>query len=275
MNAGALPQAREQFRRAALAGGNESPRAWLRLAELSQTMGDRREALDAYDHIPSTFQRTPESLLAQARLLREAGQSDAARPLPQATAQTAKGETASEAAYELGRLARERGQQAAALEWFTSAVTAAPDSRWSRLALLGTGDSLAALDRTPEALAAYAKLVNSVPVDARRRSPDYVAQRETAGEAAYRSGSLLRSAGRHGEALNMFILSSFFTTDTPAYARALIGAMHCFVALGDRAGAEAYYRQLQASGADESVLAEARRALDTTAATSALPRDAR
>ena len=275
VHAGALPQAREQLRRAARAGGNESPRAWLRLAEISQAMGDRSEALDAYEHIPSTFQRTPESLLAQARLLREAGQGDASRPLPQAAAQTAKGVTASEASYEFGRLARERGQHAAALEWFTNAVTAAPDSRWGRLALLGTGDSLAALDRHPEALAAYTKLVDSVPADAWRRSPDHATEREAAGEAAYRSGSLLRSSGRHREALNMFIISSFFTTGTPAYGRALIGAMHCFVALGDRAGAEAYYRQLQASGADESVLAEARRALDTTAATSALPRDAR
>jgi tetratricopeptide (TPR) repeat protein len=214
-------------------------------------------------------------LLSQARLLREMRQADSVLPSPQTAGQTSKGVTASEAAYELGRLARERGQHAAALEWFTNAVTAAPDSRWGRLALLGTGDSLAALDRNPEALAAYAKLVNSVPVDARRRSPDYATEREAAGEAAYRSGALLRSGGRHREALNMFILSSFFTTGTPAYGRALIGAMHCFVALGDRAGAEAYYRQLQASGADESVLAEARRALDTTAATSALPRDAR
>jgi len=275
VHAGALPEAREQFRRAAFAGGNESPRAWLRLAEISEMMGDRREALAAYDRVPRTMPRTPESLLSQARLLRAAGQADSVLPLPQTSLPTSKGKTASEAAYAFGHLASERGQHATALEWFTKAVSAAPDSRWGRRALLGTGNSLAALDRNPEALAAYAKLIDAVPVDARRRSPDYATEREAAGEAAYRSGSLLRSGGRHREALNMFIISSFFTTGTPAYGRGLIGAMHCFVALGDRAGAEAYYRQLQASGAEESVLAEARRALDTVAIESTLPRRAR
>ena len=185
------------------------------------------------------------------------------------------GEMTSEAAYTLGRLAGERRQHATALEWFANAVAAAPESRWGRLALLGTGDSLAALNRNPEAVAAYTKLLDSVPADAWRRNSAYADERAAAGEAAYRGGKLLRSEGRHGEALNMFIISSFFTTGSPAYGRALIGAMQCFVAIGDRAGAEAYYRQVQASGADESVLAEARRVLDTTAAASALPAVAR
>ena len=276
VHAGALPQAREQFRRAALAGGDESPRAWLRLAEISQMMGDRREALEAYEHVPSTLERAPESLLSQARLLQETGQADRARRLLQAAAQSSTGETASEATYELGRLAHERGQHAAALEWFTKAVAAAPDSRSGRLALLGTGDSLAALDRRPEALAAYTKLVDSVPTDALRRSPAHAAEREVAGEAAYRSGKLLNAAGRHGEAVNMFIISAaFFTTGSPGYGRALVGAVQCFVATGDRTAAEAYYEQLQATGAKDPLLGEARRALDTAGVESALPRDVR
>src|SRR5262249_15334119 len=96
-HAGALPQARDELRRVALAGGEESPRAWLRVAEISQTMGDRREALAAYEHLPRTVPRTPETLLTHARLLKEAGLSDAARPLLQRVTQSAKGETASEA----------------------------------------------------------------------------------------------------------------------------------------------------------------------------------
>jgi len=277
VHAGALPQAREQLRRAALAGGEESPRVWLRLAEVSQMMGDRREALAAYERVPRTMQRTPESLLSQARLLQEAAQADGARTLPQTAAQTSKGATASEAAYELGRLAGERGQHATALEWFTNAISAAPDSRWGRLALLGTGDSLAALDRKPEALAAYTKLIDAVPVDAWRRSPAHAAEREVAGEAAYRGGKLLRSAGHHGEALNMFIISALLTRGSPAEGRAFVGAVDCLVATGDRNAAEGLYRQLQAGGAEESVLAEARRALDTNAAVaeSTLPRGAR
>jgi tetratricopeptide (TPR) repeat protein len=271
-HAGALPQAREHLRRAALAGGDESGRAWLRLAEVNQLMGDRRAALAAYERVPRATPRTPESLLSQARLLLEAGRADTARPLLQTAAQTSKGETASEAAYELARVSSELGQHGTALEWFTSAVAAAPDSRWGRLALLGTGDALAALDRKPEALAAYTKLLAVVPIDAWRGSPERAGERQAAGEAAYRSGQLLRGEGRHADALNMFIMSALFTKGSPAEARALVGAVQCFAATGARADAEAYYRQLQASGASESVLAEARRALDSAAADSALPR---
>ena len=275
VQAGALPQAREQLRRAALTRGEESPRAWLRLAEISQTMGDRREALAAYERVPRATQRAPESLLSHARLLLAAGQGDRARPLLETAAQTSKGATASEAAYELGRLASERGQHGTALEWFTTAVRAAPDSRWGRLALIGTGDALAALDRKPEAVAAYTKLLAAVPVDAWRHSPAHAAEREAAGEAAYRSGKLLSVAGRHGEALNMFLMSALFTKGSPAEGRALAGAVQCYVATGDHTAADTYYRQMQAAGADESALAEARRALEGAQAQSALPRAAR
>src|SRR5262249_12932936 len=236
---------------------------------------DRREALAAYEHLPRTVPRTPESLLTHARLLKEAGLSDAARPLLQRAAQSAKSETASEAAYELGRLAGERGQHTAALEWFSSSVNAAPGSRWAMLATLGTGDALMALNRKSDALAAYTKLVAATPVDAWRNNPARAAERELAGEAAYRSGALLRTAGRHREALNMFVISAMFAKGSPAERRALIGAMQCFVATGDRNTAEGLYRQLQSTGADESVLAEARRTLDIIGPESALPRGAR
>jgi tetratricopeptide (TPR) repeat protein len=275
VRAGALPQACDQLRRAAIAGGEESPRAWLRLAEVSLKMGDRREALAAYQRVPLALQRTPESLLSQARLLQDAGLADAARPLLQKAAQSPSGETASEAAYELGRLAAERRQHTAALEWFTNAVGAAPDSGWAMRALLGTGDSLAALNRKSEALAAYTKLVAAVPVDAWRHGSAHAADRQLAGEAAYRGGTLLGTAGRHGDALNMFVISAMFTKGSPAERRALIGAMRCYVAIGDRNTAQGLYRQLKSSGADESVLAEARRALDIVPAESALPRGTR
>jgi tetratricopeptide (TPR) repeat protein len=274
VHAGALPQAREQLRRAAV-GGDRSGHAWLRLAEVSQMMGDRREALAAYERVPSTLPRTPESLMAHARLLQESGQAASARPLLQTVVRTSKGATTSEAAYDLGRLARERGQQAEALEWFTTAANAAPDSRWGRLAMLDTGDALAALGRRSDAVAAYTKLLAAVPVDAWGGATAHTAERELAGEAAYRGGELLRSAGRHGEALNMFMTSAFFTKGSPTEGRALAGAVRCFIATGDRTAAEALYRELQATGAQEAVVAEARRALDAAAAPSALPRGTR
>jgi tetratricopeptide (TPR) repeat protein len=182
---------------------------------------------------------------------------------------------ASEAAYELGHLAGERGEHRTALEWFTKAVTAAPDSHWARLARLGTGDAFAALGRKPEAIAAYTKLVAAVPGDAWRQSQAHAAEREAGGEAAYRAGKLLSTAGRHSEALNMFMTSALFTKGSPTEKRALLGAVHCFIATGDRDGAEGLYRQLQAGGAEEPMLAEARRALDNGGASSALPRDVR
>ena len=271
----ALPQAREQLRRAAVAGGEDSSRAWLRLAEISALMGDRREALAAYERIPRTMQRTPESLMAHARLLQEAGRAEAARPLLQTVAQISKGEMASEAAYELGRQASVRGQHATALEWFAKSLAAAPSTRWSRLALLGTGDSLAALGRRPEALTTYSKVVAAVPVDAWRGGAAHAGEREIAGQAAYRGGEILRTEGRHGEALNMFMTSALFTKGSPAERRALLRAVQCLAATGDRSGAEAMYRQLQATAPEETMLAEARRALDTGAAESALPRTTR
>jgi tetratricopeptide (TPR) repeat protein len=275
VRAGSLPQASDQLRRAAIAGGDESPRAWLRLAEVSQMMGDRREALAAYQRVPLALPRTPESLLSHARLLQDAGLADAARPLLQKAAQGSTGETASEAAYELGRLAAERRQHTAALEWFNTAVGAAPDSGWAMRALLGTGDSLVALNRKSEALAAYTKLVGAVPADAWRHGSAHAADRQLAGEAAYRGGALLGTEGRHGDALNMFVISAMFTKGSPAERRALIGAMRCYVAIGDRNTAQGLYRQLQSSGAEESVLAEARRALDIVPTESALPRSTR
>jgi pentatricopeptide repeat protein len=274
VQSGALPQARDHLRRAALAGGDESPRAWLRLAEISETMGDRREALAAYERVPLTMQRAPESLLSHARLLLAAGQADSARPLLETAAQTSKGAPATDAAYELGRLASERGQHATALRWFTSAAIAAPQSRVGQLALLGTGEALTALDRKSEALAAYTKLLAAVPVDAWRHSPTHAAEREAAGEAAYRSGTLLGAAGRHAEALNMFLMSALFTKGSPAEGRALAGVVQCYVATGDRDAAEAYYRQMRAAGVETSALAEASRALNG-GAPSALPRRAR
>src|SRR5262249_12625192 len=77
-----------------------------------------------------------------------------------------------------------------------TAVGAAPDSGWAMRALLGTGDSLVALNRKSEALAAYTKLVGAVPVDAWRHGSAHAADRQLAGEAAYRGGPPPGTAGR-------------------------------------------------------------------------------
>jgi len=275
VQAGALPQARDAFRRAALAGGEESGRAWLRLAEISQLLGDRREALEAYERVPRTMPRPADSVMAHARLLQDAGRADRAQSLLQSVAQGSSGDIASEAAYDLGRLASARAQHTTALEWFGKALGAAPESRWGRLALLGIGDSLTALGRKPEALTTYNKIVAAAPVDAWRGADTHAAERELAGEAAYRGGELLRTAGRHGEALNMFMTSALFTRGSAAERRALLRAVQCSAAAGDRSGAEAIYRQLQAAAADASMLAEARRVLEAEPGASALPRDSR
>lgn len=79
---------------------------------------------------------------------------------------------------------------------------------------------------------------------------------------------------------DMFVTSANFTTGLPAERRALVGVVRCLVVTGDRAGAEAVYRRLMASGtSDPGLLAQARTALRASGAAggreSALPGAAR
>jgi tetratricopeptide (TPR) repeat protein len=248
---GATAEGRSELEKIVAAGGEEGARALLLLAEHHETAGDRRAALAAYDRLlrehPS-LERTPKSLMTHARLLEELGQRGQARRVLQHAVESSKGEEAAEAAYRLGQSLRAEGQHAAAVEWYMTAAYMAERSRWGRQALLAAGSSLSALGENREALAAYLKLVGN--------------DRETGGEAAYRAGEIYRNAGRHDDAVKMYMTSAQLTAGTPAEPRALVGAIQSLVATGDRAGAEALYeRVLTANGTDAWLLTQARTAL--------------
>jgi cellulose synthase operon protein C len=279
---GATSAARAELERVAATGGEEAARALVLLTELHTAAGDRRAALTAYDRLlrehPRT-ERSARSLLAHARLLEELGEGARARPVLERVVERAEGgEVAAEAAYQLGQRARADGQHAAAVEWYLTATYVSGASRWSRLALLGAGQSLTALNERREALAVYRRLVPA------RADIERADDRELRGEAAYRAAEILRDAELHVEALEMFRTSATLTAGRPAERRALVGALRCLIATGDRKSAEAIYRRLATSaGVEPELLAQARDALRNGhrvpprngAPDSALPRSAR
>jgi TolA-binding protein len=278
---GATVQARAQLEQAAAAGGDAAPRALLLLAQMDETGGRRREALAAYDRVLRDYpriERSTQSLLSHARLLEDFGEVDRMPPLLLRVVAQTDGEVAAEAAYRLGRILNAEGLHADAVQWYMTAAYVAEGSRWARLALLGAGSSLTALRALNEAVAVYRKLL---PANGLARTQD----RETSGEAAYRVAEILRGAGQHEDALDMYLTSAYLTPGSPAEPRALVGAVQCLVARGDRLSAEAIYRRLlQSSTTEPEFLATARQALrgaggaarDRSGMTeSALPKSAR
>jgi TolA-binding protein len=245
LRTGATTQARAQLEQLAATGGEDATRALFLLAELHTAAGDRGAGRAAL-----------------RRVVERSG-----------------GEAAAEAGYRLGELARADGQHAAAVESYVKAAHTARSSRWARLALLGAGTSLTALHEPQKALATYWQLIP------RRPGVDAVADREVSGEAAYRAGEILRGAGLPKDALDMFVISAHLTGGSAAERRALVGAVQCLVATGDRESAEKIYRRLADSGGTEpALLAQARQALGVDggpspgarrAAESAPPKDAR
>lgn len=191
---------------------------------------------------------SPASLLSHARLLEEFGQPERAEPLLRSAVEHGHGEVTAEAAYRLGQRLRARGDHTNAVEWYMTAAYVAERSSWGPLALLSAGTSLTALGETDVALAVYQKLAADGG--------------ETGGEAAYRAGELFHGAGRHGDALWMFLTSAHVTPGSPAEGRALVAALQCLMAIGDHRSAEAVYdRLLKSSAVRPEVLVQARNAL--------------
>jgi TolA-binding protein len=254
---GSMAQART-IAHSLAAGGEAAPRALLLLAEIHEAWQEPHAALAVYDRLlreHPRVDRSPRSLLAHAQLLEDLGQSRRAEPVLRRLVEVSSGEVVAEAAYRLAQGLRAEGQHATAVEWYLTSVYVAESSRWARLALLGAGASLTALDETKEALAVYRKLLPKRP------GVDPPADREASGEAAYRAGEILAGADLHEDALDMFVTSAHLTAGLPAERRALAGVVRCLVATGDQAAAETVYRRLIASGAAEpDLLAQVRTA---------------
>jgi tetratricopeptide (TPR) repeat protein len=156
-----------------------------------------------------------------------------------------------EATYRLGEITSADGQHASAAEWFMSAAYLANGTTWKPRALLGAARSLVALNEMNEALIVYQKLL-----------ADQAQSQEVSAEAAYGAGDVLRRTGRHEAAIQMFLAAAHHVPNSGIERRALVGAMRCFVATGDRTSAETIYRRLLASNTMEpELLAEARKVL--------------
>jgi tetratricopeptide (TPR) repeat protein len=273
-------QARKGLEELVASGREEAPRALLMLANIHIAAGDHRAALAALDRLQKDFPRFPRSarsLLMHAQLLEELGQSGRARLVLKKAVEIVErgeGDVLAEAAYRLGQGWSAEGKHAAAVEWYLTAAYTAERSAWGRKALLGAGHSLAALNEKKEALAAYRKLISARP--GLQQSEDH----EVSGEAAYRAAEILHNVNRHAEALEMFKTSARLTAGLPTERRALLGALQCVAAAGDRKTAEVFYQRLQQIGATEAQLALARQALQangraTSPSQSPLPTPAR
>jgi tetratricopeptide (TPR) repeat protein len=257
LRTGGSEQARSQLESLAAGGGKEAPRVLVMLAELHGAAGDRRAALAAHERLQQDypyFPRPASSLLSHARLLADLGLHDRARPILQKVVAVSDGDVAAEAAFRLGQGLSAEHQDAAAVEWYFTAVYVAEQSTWARHALLGAGRSLTMLKELQEALVTYWKLI---PRGASATAFD----REIGGEAAYRAAEILHGADQHPAALDMFKISADLTAGSSAERRALLGALQCVAGAGDRQGGELIYRRLQQAGATDSQLAEARQTL--------------
>jgi TolA-binding protein len=256
---GANAAARTPLEQLANGGGQEAVRALLLLTELHAAAGNRRATLATYDRLLRDHpraERSARSLLAHAQLLEEFGQGSLAQPILRRVVELGDGEVAAEAAYRLGQGTRAEGHHVTAVEWYLTAAYAPGGAKWSRLGLLGAARSLTALQEKKEALAIYSNLIPTRP------GVDRPEDREASGEAAYRAGEIFRDYGLHTEALRLFTTSADLTIGLPAERRALVAALQCQVATGDRKAAEATYRRLATSGTTEpELLAQAREAL--------------
>jgi TolA-binding protein len=261
---GATAQARAQSLQAVASGEDVAPRALLLLARIDEAGGRRRDALDAYDRLLREyprFDRSAESLLTHARLLEDAGEKERAREVLGRVAREGSGEVAAEAAYRLARALSADKQHAAALEAYMTAAYAMDGSRWSRPALLGAGQSLAALGDTDKAVAVYRKLLPQDDDVARGRDL------ETGGEAAFRIAEILHDTRQYAGAVNLYLTAASLTKGSVAERRALMGALRSQVARGDHAAAQDLYKRLVDAQADAELLANARRALGAGVAT--------
>jgi len=246
----------------------EAPRALYLLAGVNEALDEPREALAAYDRLRRTFPRaewTTQSLLPHARLLQHAiGRQKEARALLENIVQHTEGEELAEASFRLAQVLAAEGEHPRAVDWYMAAAYGTAErSRWYRPALLGAGRSLGALKRTQAALAMYRNILPSTPIGPLPRdgrpTPELVAQVEdpdVVAEAAYHIAEITRAAGRHDEAVDMYLTAAYLAP--ASQGRALMGAVRSLVALGDRASAEAVFRRLvESSGAEPEILTQA------------------
>ncbi|HKZ06545.1 MAG TPA: tetratricopeptide repeat protein, partial [Methylomirabilota bacterium] len=167
---GAAPEAQPRLRAFVdrRTGDPRLPRALLLLAQAYEAGGQKDKALELYARVRQDYPDaagTQTAVFGQGRLLQSEGQWDAARPLLQKALDADDTSTAAEAAFRLGEGYRAAGQPAEAVQAYMTAAYMAPDSAWSRRALLGAGQALASLKQNDSAVIVYKKLVAAKGVE--------------------------------------------------------------------------------------------------------------
>jgi TolA-binding protein len=170
LRTGAPHEARQRLQGFVTAGGREAemPRALALLAQSQEAAGDRAAAVDTYARLRREHPKArgaESAVLAQARLLERGGKGDEARPLFESALASADLELQTEAAYRLGESFRAAGQHERAVEYYMTAAYLAADSAWGRRALLGAGQSFAALRERESAVIVYKKLLAAASVE--------------------------------------------------------------------------------------------------------------
>lgn len=143
------------------------PDALLLLAQAQEASNNRTGALDTYMRIDREYpsKAGAGALLGTARLLQNEGRWDEARERLKRVINQDDPKVVVEAAYRLGEGLRTAGQNEDAVEAYLTAVYLKPDSPWARRALLGAGQSLAALKQPESAAIVYKKLLAASGVE--------------------------------------------------------------------------------------------------------------
>ncbi|HYB42363.1 MAG TPA: tetratricopeptide repeat protein, partial [Candidatus Methylomirabilis sp.] len=138
------------------------PEALLVLAQAQEATGNRAAALDLYSRVQSQYPGYKEGgavLLSTARLLQGEGKWEEARGQLERAMDQGDALIVTEAAYRLGEGLRAAGRNEDAVEAYMTAAYLGPDTNWARRALLGAGESFAALKQPDSAAIVYKKLL--------------------------------------------------------------------------------------------------------------------
>jgi TolA-binding protein len=167
---GAMAEARRRLQAFVDASSPEDkalPRALLLLGRSHETAGDQPQANDLYARVTRDYPAWEgAATLGQARVLMIDGKWAEAQPLLERALSASDVQVASEAAYRLGEGYRAAGRHQQAVDAYMTAAYVAPDTTLGRRALLGAGQSFAALKQPDFAVIVYKKLLASSGIEA-------------------------------------------------------------------------------------------------------------
>ena len=171
LRTGASPEAQRELEAFVKASSPRDPRmpdALLLLAQTQEAGGNRAAALDSYARLEREYPNNKQRgavMLATARLLQAEGKWSEASGLLKRVLDQDDPRVVTEAAYRLGEGLRAAGQNEDAVEAYMTAAYLGPDSVWARRALLGAGQSFAALKQPESAAIVYKKLLATSGVE--------------------------------------------------------------------------------------------------------------